>query len=467
VGESFSLIIRIFQEVMGLDVGGFADGLVDGLNGIADWININRGKIYEFFTGIRDTIRDKVIPFLTKTLPDALGKFVGWFIENGPAINAFFEGLLRNAQRVAEWIGSNVVKAFDVISAWVSANGPLIDEFFTTLGKIVSTLLYDLTNVDIEGGGIQAFLQGIGSFMQFIIDHAQAITDFIEYMVRLRVIFELLAIGIGVVVGIISALVAVIGLLIVGGILALIEMGGLLLEWIGQMITGFQEWQAGIQAWREQAIASVTEFFLALGAGFVEFQAGIQAWREEAIANLTMFFEDGIARFEEFKTTVGAKLTEMVNKVRETVASMVAAFKSGAWFKAGVDMIQGVINGIGSMVSALIKAAENAVKGAVKAVQDALKIKSPSQVFIDIGESTMEGMAVGIRHMTGLAQKSMETAIGEVVLPAIAVQQYAQAPSSVNTQNSYTNNYNLTINSQARKESLVQDYNMLKSLAGG
>lgn len=465
VGEGFSQILGIFQHVMGLDLSGLADGLIGGLNGIADWIAEHRTDIYNFFIGIRKTVEQKVIPFLTETLPGALKKFGDWFLQNGPGIAAFFEGVRRNAERVANWIGKNVVTAFNAIRDWVTENRPLIEEFFSTLGKIVNTVIYDLTHIDVSGGGLQAFLDGIGGFMQLVIDNAESIANFIEYMIKLRVVFELIAIGVTVVVGAITLLIAAIGLLIFGGILALIEIGGLVIDWVSSLITKFQEWQLAMQTWREGAISAVTEFFLAIGTGFAEFQAGIQAWREEAIVQLTGFFETGIAKFGEFKEGVASTFTEIYDSIKGAINKVVAVVQGAPWGTLGRDIIHGMATGVLHAVQGLIDAVVSAIKQAIEAARAALNAKSPSRVFMEIGEDTMKGMAIGIKNMAGLAQKSMETAIGQVTLPAL-VQQYALAPSTVNNQNSYTNNFNMTVNSQAKAEPILQDFNMMKSIIG-
>jgi hypothetical protein len=106
----------------------------------------------------------------------------------------------------------------------------------------------------------------------------------------------------------------------------------------------------------------------------------------------------------------------------------------------------------------------DAIEGAMEAAQLALGIQSPSKVFKEYGELMMEGMAIGISNMSGMVQSTMEDAMGEAVLPAMYAT--AQLGGMVSTQNSYTNNFNLTVNSSSPKEPILQDYNMLQSMAG-
>jgi hypothetical protein len=69
-------------------------------------------------------------------------------------------------------------------------------------------------------------------------------------------------------------------------------------------------------------------------------------------------------------------------------------------------MIQGLINGIGSMVGAVVdkaKAIASAVTGAVK---NAFQIHSPSRLFEQFGVYNMQGLANGMDSSAGLPQRA-------------------------------------------------------------
>lgn len=84
--------------------------------------------------------------------------------------------------------------------------------------------------------------------------------------------------------------------------------------------------------------------------------------------------------------------------VKSCVSSAVKA-ASGLGSKlvsAGKDLIKGFVSGIKSMAAEVGKAAESVVTGAINKAKAALKINSPSKVFIEIGKFTSMGFAVGM-----------------------------------------------------------------------
>ena len=71
----------------------------------------------------------------------------------------------------------------------------------------------------------------------------------------------------------------------------------------------------------------------------------------------------------------------------------------------------------------------------------------------------MQGLAVGIQKSSGLAAVTMQGAMARVASAAVP------SVTNANVYNS-TANYNLTVNSGAQTEPIVQDFNMMQSLAG-
>ena len=107
----------------------------------------------------------------------------------------------------------------------------------------------------------------------------------------------------------------------------------------------------------------------------------------------------------------------------------------------------------------------------LQAARDAAKIKSPSREGQEIGELTIAGITKGIQENAFMAARAMQDAMAMVAapmfaLPSISQQVAVAAPSSVNNNTSYTNNFNLNINSKSRVEPILQDYNTMKSLMG-
>lgn len=75
-------------------------------------------------------------------------------------------------------------------------------------------------------------------------------------------------------------------------------------------------------------------------------------------------------------------------------------------FSMGKDMIQGMINGIKNMAGALVSKAKEVIGGAIDGAKALLGINSPSRVFMEFGQFTGEGLAIGIDKMKGMVEKA-------------------------------------------------------------
>ncbi|MGZ3380406.1 MAG: phage tail protein [Isosphaeraceae bacterium] len=82
---------------------------------------------------------------------------------------------------------------------------------------------------------------------------------------------------------------------------------------------------------------------------------------------------------------------------------------AGEMASAGANLIQGLINGIGSMAGAAVNAAKGVVKSAIDGAKSLLGIKSPSTVFHGIGVNTMEGLTNGLNDGGGSAIERAKT----------------------------------------------------------
>lgn len=99
---------------------------------------------------------------------------------------------------------------------------------------------------------------------------------------------------------------------------------------------------------------------------------------------------------------------QAASAVRSCVSSAVSAARgaAGQFVSAGRSMIQGLISGIKSAAASVASAARSVVQGAINAAKSALKINSPSKVFIEIGKSTGEGFVVGMDRTAGAVANS-------------------------------------------------------------
>jgi phage-related protein len=129
-------------------------------------------------------------------------------------------------------------------------------------------------------------------------------------------------------------------------------------------------------------------------------------------------------------------------------------------YQIGVNMIQGMINGISSMAGALWNKMTEMANSAMNAVKGILGIQSPSVVFKGFGVNTVEGFNLGIDKEMPKLENKMES-----------MAQYVMKPMSNNTTSSISNDYSdksVTNNYTEPKPTSVFSYlgiNFLESYA--
>lgn len=85
------------------------------------------------------------------------------------------------------------------------------------------------------------------------------------------------------------------------------------------------------------------------------------------------------------------------------------AFVVKDWNGLGTNIIQGIINGIGSMAGALCEAATNVAKSALNAIKSFFGIASPSKLMqFEIGPYIPQGLALGIEKNAGYVTDAMD-----------------------------------------------------------
>ncbi len=86
---------------------------------------------------------------------------------------------------------------------------------------------------------------------------------------------------------------------------------------------------------------------------------------------------------------------------QSTASGIVSTFSSMDLYSAGVNAMQGLINGMEAMRAQVIATAQSIAAAAAAAVSSALAIGSPSRVLMEMGEFAGEGFAIGMEDSTG------------------------------------------------------------------
>lgn len=120
-------------------------------------------------------------------------------------------------------------------------------------------------------------------------------------------------------------------------------------------------------------------------------------------------------KFNDLKNSASDKMNETKDKIAEIWENVMSFFRDIDLKQIGKDVIQGLINGIKSKVTAVgnaVKEVTSAITGKIKSI---LKIASPSKVMIQMGEWTGEGVEVGLEKSV----KGVSKAAGEMAKSAM------------------------------------------------
>lgn len=161
----------------------------------------------------------------------------------------------------------------------------------------------------------------------------------------------------------------------------------------------------GIVSSLPQLLSTGTQIVSTLLSGLVAalpqlLTGGLQAvmqFMTGILNNLPQILQAGIELIGE----LAAGAIDAIPALLETIPTMfeqfVAAFKSVDWLSLGVEIINGIINGITSAAGRLFDSLKSLAQSALGAAKSALGIGSPSKLFADeIGRWIPPGVALGI-----------------------------------------------------------------------
>lgn len=121
------------------------------------------------------------------------------------------------------------------------------------------------------------------------------------------------------------------------------------------------------------------------------------------------FLTAAVNLFKNFKESVKGKMTEVKDLIIKIWNTVMDFFKSIDLSQIGKNIIQGLINGIGSMASAVWNKAKEIANGIASSISGALGIHSPSKVTTQFGVWIGEGLAIGIEESKSDVEQAVDT----------------------------------------------------------
>lgn len=201
-------------------------------------------------------------------------------------------------------------------------------------------------------------------------------------------------------------------------------------EGIKKVFSGAVEAVKGFVSTAWENIKSNTSIvFNAVKSTISSIWEGIKNFVSTTVTNI----KNGISTsFENMKNAVSEKMaaakqtiTDIWNEAQEFLSSI-------NLYEIGRNIIQGLIDGIGSMAGALWEKAKSIAESIKNTIGDALDINSPSRVMFDLGKWIPLGLAEGIERNIN-AVIAATNRMAQATVPSVKAGSFAgAAPTTIN-----------------------------------
>ncbi|AHG24247.1 tail length tape measure protein [Mycobacterium phage Benvolio] len=304
------------------------------------------------------------------------------FIALMPALTSL-SGLLGNV------LGTALSQLAPVITALTPA--------FTTLASTLGTLLTGalqalgpiLTQVaTLLGGVIKTALDSLQPILPGLIQNFATLSS--TLVTQLGPFLPQLATAFGQLVGAVIQLAPMIMSQLVPAFIQLVPKIAELMPSVVSLVQSFANLMP--------VILPLASALLSVAGAVIQVGVSIGGALIGALANLTGIITGVIAKVSEWVAsfangaqTIAAKAAELPGMIQSALANLMSI-----GLEAGKNLVQGLINGIGSMISAAVGKAKELASGVASAVTNFLGIHSPSRLFEEFGINTGQGYAIGL-----------------------------------------------------------------------
>lgn len=391
------------------------------------------GKIVAELPGFIATIA-QVVPRIVAVLLGALPMF----LEAGSRIvTALVEGLVAVLPAL-------VLGGLELVNGLVAAIIASLPMLITAAVGLVQALLEGIVvalPLLIEGGLqlLNGLLAGIVQSLPVLI---QAATMLVQALIEGLIIAlpALVEGALALATGLLDALLLNLPLIIEGGmqllmalvaglVQALPMLGDAVLQLVGGLLSA-------IVTNLPQIISAGMQILNSLVDGLVQMLPQLI----QAAVNLIIQLVEGLLRMLPQLIEAGVHLVialiqglvqaipKIIAMIPQIVRSIWDTLTKVNWLDLGVQIVKGIINGLGSMAGAIVEAIVGLAKGAFQAFKDFFGIKSPARLMIQPGRDVVRGAVVGVQDedasfgdsLVGMARDAAQRAQGAMANVAAA-----------------------------------------------
>lgn len=330
---------------------------------------------------------------LADAIPGASGKLQEAMLANG-AYTGNFRDAMAEGQITAEEFNQAIMELGMSDAAIEAASS--VDTIEGAVGNLKATIVDGMANLLADGGmdAITGFINGIANTLRAAGQYISPAIETIKSAVSgigeafknaftgsqqsaILGFFQRLGPAL---VGLPFQAVAVVVQVLSGALQALVTIGGAVVNFFSGLPSSVNAVGDGFR----NLVASVS------GALSGALQSAI-SWGANMVSNARSAMQNVV-------TNIGNTLRNAVS----TVATI------------GRQIVQGLANGIRNAASLVVSALKGVVQSAINAAKAALGIASPSKLFMQFGEWTSEGYAIGVESGIGLATRAIDKLTSEV-----------------------------------------------------
>lgn len=355
-----------------------------------------------------------IVESAASTLQSVIPADLGGAIVSG--IEGAFSTIASVAGQVIPIVVNGIIAAIPQVA---SAASQLMTDFGTYLSENLPTIMDQ--GLQLVTQLSQSILENLPVLVQgaadLLVGFAQGIADSLPTIIeQAPVIIQNLA----------DAINNSAPILISGGLQAIVALGQGIIQAIPTLIANIpQIFSAFLAAWSAlnwldlgrnaitflgNGITGMVGFVRTCGTNVV---SAIRGAIQNLPSTLAGIGRNGISSLGSAIRGAVGFVTSAAANIGSSIVSALASIP-GRVVSIGSQIVQGIANGISGAAGVVVDKITGVVGGAIDAAKNLLGIHSPSRVFRQIGEYTMEGMQLGIEKAAELPIGAVENAFGEL-----------------------------------------------------
>ena len=132
--------------------------------------------------------------------------------------------------------------------------------------------------------------------------------------------------------------------------------------------------------------------------------------------NLPKFLQQGITIIGKLAAGLIQAIPKVLSAITQIVKGIFDTFSRVNWIEIGLNIVQGIANGLSNAVSVIVDAAKGVAEAALKTIKGVLKIESPSKEGDYVGEMLDVGFARGVIKNASLVNDAVRNLSNDAVM---------------------------------------------------